>query len=562
MDTLHRLHTNLPITQIEELVRNQDFYRLIIEHITLNITNYHSDFGGSIGETDLMGIKNMSIDVLISVYKNLVLVINRYLEIKPGSYIPIDRTNKWYSDEKIIVEMGDPAQSVTSLSSNTKMSKLFTICCKIIDFINEHYDSSIRLFEDRIKSIKMFLREKRDSMSVNSFNALKQQSEIVIGEFTAEIKKFEEQYFEFHQNTISIRSYVLTMFEHEYYLQNTPQNIFNIFNSSLYFIDRDSQFLQFVTQLKPWIPSEIRCNYLEKIIFLRDQEDLDREILDILHRFRPNPYTLIEDIVTYFYKSDKNPAVFSNILLLQFYIYETRKDISSWNFNFDKILIFLSVQIDTISKLTPEHFPNRRIYENILHKILHLINYFLLLDNNLVNTWLVYQIPNTLSKFYKPEVISQFENPDMIFTELNSIFHVLINSRFGVYYLSSMIEDDIKTRMIELMNPEQIARFEKYYSVYKKISDVSDDPEIIDPLTSTVIVIPFVIPMNEDGSVTSPCDKYVLESYLWSKKQNPFNRKELTIQMFEEFNQTQESVQKIAEVKAKLKGLVDTLSRI
>ena len=85
------------------------------------------------------------------------------------------------------------------------------------------------------------------------------------------------------------------------------------------------------------------------------------------------------------------------------------------------------------------------------------------------------------------------------------------------------------------------------------MNDLPDNDEIIDPLTSAIIVFPCVVPLDNDAKMTIVCDINMLNTYLWSKPENPFTRHELSIEELLTFNKTDTSISKVKEVTDKLR---------
>lgn len=136
------------------------------------------------------------------------------------------------------------------------------------------------------------------------------------------------------------------------------------------------------------------------------------------------------------------------------------------------------------------------------------------------------------------------------------IFNVVMESKLGLYYISSIIDDKfIKNPPINL-NPTQKDKLAKWFGLYSWISSNSFDTDIFDPLTSSVQVVPYVLPMDSSGSFTGMCDKNIIESCIWDKKENPFTRSSIDIKELEQFNKLEDNVKKIAETKNKIKELI------
>ncbi len=82
------------------------------------------------------------------------------------------------------------------------------------------------------------------------------------------------------------------------------------------------------------------------------------------------------------------------------------------------------------------------------------------------------------------------------------------------------------------------------------MSNYKEYDKILDPITSSIIVVPCVIPPLQ------VCDKNMIMSCLWNKPENPFTKLPLTIQEFKEFNEQVESQIKNKETHNILKEAI------
>lgn len=158
-------------------------------------------------------------------------------------------------------------------------------------------------------------------------------------------------------------------------------------------------------------------------------------------------------------------------------------------------------------------------------------------------------MPNKLISLYDEEYSDKEIN-----VHLDNIFKMYLSSKLGIYYLASMIELSQITKLP--VNLEQNTKFTKWFNYYKYINENIADTDIIDPLTSTVLVIPYLIPMDNNFTISNICDKNIIESYLWEKNENPFTRSELTIEKLKEFNIIEKNILLIKETKNKLNQII------
>jgi hypothetical protein len=192
---------------------------------------------------------------------------------------------------------------------------------------------------------------------------------------------------------------------------------------------------------------------------------------------------------------------------------------------------------------------NDKIHEYVLNILLQIIEYTLVCNRHLLDSYLVYSIPNKLVSLYDEEYSDNGIN-----VHLDNIFKMYLSSKLGIYYLASMIELSQITKLP--VNLEQSNKFTKWFNYYKYINENIADTNIIDPLTSTVLVIPYLIPMDNNFTICNICDKNIIESYLWEKNENPFTRSELTIEQLKEFNIIEKNILLIKEIKSKLNQII------
>ncbi len=551
---------DLELSQIETLVKTPGFFTIITNYINQLFVNFNSSFDEQIDINDEIEIKKMLIREIKQIFYNFNKILYRYFEVKPDATILIDLDFQWYASDKMLIEVEQSRPFSPPTPNNRTISKILTINCKLIDFLNETYILQIKSLKNRIRYMQSDLEQKKNTLSVNQYNYVKSVLDTKVNEINSIIEKVKIEFKEIHAQSKPIHNYFLLRADFVEYLSMVPVSIFNIFNSSLFFIEEDRDFLNFAIQQKSWLPSEIRCEYLKKIMGLMEKQGLEPEILTILHSFNPDPITVIDDIISLYWKSKKDPESISYIFMLQTLIIRCKTRINAYTVAIDKLVMFISVELELISKLDKTQLGlEQKIYESMCYIVLENIDHMVKLSPEIFDSYLIYQIPNVLLKLFD----ETFENPK-VYQIINNIFVTHMSSRYGIYYLSSMIDESKKDKLQVLLTEEQATKLVKWYKTYKYINDNIFDSDIVDPLTSTVLVIPNVFPMSADNNTDNIgiCDKYVFEAYLWEKKENPFTRSELTISKFEEFNSLPVFTKKINEVKAKLREHVKHASGI
>lgn len=535
---------------IEDFIKNKLFLDDLIVHINKLISGCQVEYDRELDEME-DEIKNIFIEDIKTIIKNLNLVMCKYFNKKPDSYVSLELNNVWYLSEKCIL-LNDVRLS-NCYTQNKTISKVLTIICKLIDFLNDFYLNQINKTDLQIDFFKRKLKEEEEKASVYEFTFITIQFNMLMEKIKSTKEKYINNFREVYNISKPIQQYFINIFNLDFannvYLQFTPISILNIFRSSLYFLTEDNDFLNFIVGFKKWLPSEYRCKYGVEIIKLLNNRDLDYKNKQILRNFNPDSYLLIDDIITMYYKSNKDKSMLSDIVPLHFMLGQYKDKINWIELGIERTIIFVSVELSLTSKFDKSEINNQEIYENILIILLNLIKYSLMSNDILFESYLIYLIPSKLISFYDSEYLNS-----TILVCLNDIFKLYLSSKLGIYYLASMIE---LTQMSKLITDvEQKNKFMKWFNYYKYINDNVSDCDIIDPLSSSILVIPYVIPMDNDYRITNMCDKNIIESYLWEKNENPFTRSILTVEKLKEFNNLEKNIDLIKNTKKKLKEFI------
>ena len=221
-----------------------------------------------------------------------------------------------------------------------------------------------------------------------------------------------------------------------------------------------------------------------------------------------------------------------------------------------KLIFFISSQLTIISKFKAEKdlFSSAEDFDSSIINSLFCINTVINNNNNCIQSYLVHQIPTILLSLY--DINFEFKNHE-IKECLNNIFTLLMENKHTIIYLCSTLdEESIKRIQIPLISANR-ERMNTWIQIYKKMNSFEQYDQVIDPITSCAIVIPCVIPMDNSGEMLQVCDKNMIMSCLWNKPENPFNRKNLTIEDLELLNKKQESVDKLKEFNKILKSAIE-----
>jgi hypothetical protein len=490
-------------------------------------------------------VKEMFINEGIEIVNKLSTIIMKHQQVRPYEYVNLDTTLSWYLNEKTFTEN---EEIKNPFFSHKIVSKILTIIFKLIDFINEQYLNEINWHNRRIKYIEKLLKDKKEELSEMEFIFYSMHLNIKLKNEKEIKEKVIDNFKNFHEINYPIRSYFLSLFKidsKEAYLRYLPICSLNIFRSSLYFIKEDIEFLDFMIKFEDWIPSSYRCIYLLQIIKLF--QNSDTEIKKHISRFNPDINLLIYDLISLYDKLTKDPSVISDLSLINSVlvrIFDRKRFYLT--IPIDKLISFVSIELTIISKLKSEkeNIP-KKDYEQLIEEALICIQHVITYQLEITENYLVHQIISILLSFYD----ETYDNY-LIKTTLDIIFSNIINNKYTIIYLCSMLEkEDIINIKIPLTQ-ENKDKLMKWMNIYKSLNTNYD---LIDPITSCVIVIPCVIPMDLTGSMTQICDKNMLMSYLWDKAENPFTRSPLTIADLDEFNKKEESIIKLKEFKAVLK---------
>ena len=550
MSKLYIFLTTNNIDIVEDCIKDKLFLDDIIVHINKLIAGCQVEYDRELYEME-DEIKNIFVEDIKSIIKNLNLVMCKYFNKKPDSYVSLELTNIWYCSEKCIL-LND-IQVSNCYAQNKTISKVLTIICKSIDFLNDFYLNQISKSDLQIDFFKRKLKEEEEIHSVYEFTFITTQFNVLMEQIKSAKEKYINGLKEIYNISKPIQQYFINIFNLDFannlYLQFTPISILNIFRSSLYFLTEDNDFLNFIVGFKKWLPSEYRCKYGVEIIKLLNDKDLDYKNKQILRNFNPDCYLLIDDIITMYYKSNKDKSMLLDIIPLHFML-EQYKDKINWiELGIERTIIFVSVELSLTSKFDKSEINNQENYENILIILLNLIKYSLMSNVILFESYLIYLIPGKLISFYDSEYLNS-----TILVCLDDIFKLYLSSKLGIYYLASMIELSQMSKLIT--DVEQKNKFMKWFNYYKYINENVSDCDIIDPLSSSILVIPYVIPMDNDYRITNMCDKNIIESYLWEKKENPFTRSILTVEKLKEFNNLEKNIDLIKNTKKKLKEFI------
>lgn len=527
-------NVSMDISQLENMLKVDNSMQIIMHYITQNI--FPNSLIQDQIELNFEELRISFIDEGIEIIKKLSLILDKYIKKYPNQYVNIDLDNQWFKGEEPFIKI---SSSQNLFVNKKKISEILAIICKLVDFINVNFLSELDLYDKKLSYLS------------------RQPQNIHILLLTTQISSIQDEckqkFKDFHSICNIIHTYILSIYEtNEHgFLAYMPKITLNIFSSSLFFLHDDIEFLKFIVKFNSWIDSEIRCNYIIKLINLNELAHSGEypNLKKILSKFNPDISLLIEDINFLYKKYLKDESIIQDIILL---IHLINVDLSTnLTLDFDTLIYFVSVQLSVISKIKSikDKIPEDK-YHIIILKCFNCIKYIINLNNDILNSYLIYYIVNISLDFYDDE------NEDLIFI-LNDIFFILIKNKLSIIYLCS-IKDELYLSNIKIpLSIGDRSKISEWTKIYSKISSYEFYDEFIDHLTSCIIVKPCFIPMNEDGTMIQVCDEYMLSSYLWTTPINPFTRLSLTINELKEFNKNEQCLQEKQKFLQKLKSGIE-----
>lgn len=544
--------------KLQKELKQSENIKSIIDYINKTIIpNCVIDYSNYIESEDdidqFQELKQLFINESIEIIKKLNIIVQKHLQMKPGEFVNIDTSISWYAGEETFLKNGDQ----NPFYDYKIISQILTIIFKLNDFINELYMKEAKYFDDKISYLKHLLDEKKEQLSPLEYMIFSFKINEMLEKLNKDSDTNNNDFKLFHEVTSTIRTYFLSLFSHmEFdrpkYLSHLPLCTLNVFRSSLYFLKEDFDFLYFIIKFEDWIPSTYRCNYLVEIMKL---QNFNSDIKKCLSNFNPDINLLILDLTNLYNRLAKDPSIISDITMINrflVYIFEKKKYII--NLELDYLISFVSIQLTILSKIKSEkeNISGEDVYEKLVKDSLMCIKYIIETDHEIIKSYLVHQIPTILLSFYEEEY------KDRSLKEcLDNIFLLLMENKHTIIYLSSTLdEESIKKIQIPLFGENKI-KLDTWVQRYKKMNSFEDYDQLLDPITSSTIVVPCVIPMDVNGSMLQVCDKNMMMSCLWTKSENPFTRSSLTIKELEDFNKKDEAVDKLREFNAILKSAIE-----
>ena len=296
-----------------------------------------------------------------------------------------------------------------------------------------------------------------------------------------------------------------------------PIKVLDIFNSSLFFLQPDDRFCSFITKFERWLPSHIRNRYTISIL----------KHSHMIPSLNPPLDILISDINDLYKRYLRNIHLTNdmcmNIIFLRVFLQKKNIAYTLVSVSFKDRQNLISVLLSMITKLKINE-QCTEIICNALRCIDIIINH----DNNIVKTYVGYQIIVISISLYEIETT-------VFYTSLDSIFNLLIQENANALIYFSFQHKPVVDLLSIVWHPDIKMRFKIISDEYERLGE---QESLLDPINSCCIVDPCAI--NEHGEVKI-YDKNVLLTWLFDSYINPFTREELTPQMVYDFNETYEA---------------------
>ena len=506
---INQLIKEISLNDLEKILKLPDIINIIQNYIDRTIIP-----NCMIDESE---VNEMFISESIHIIKNLSKIIYKYSQLKPFEFVIPSLI-----DEPPILK----AEYTNPFYERVSIRSILAFIYKLVDMCNEHYLNKINFFESMIERLHM--RELSPETSPQEVQYIKSLIPTLNASKDGVLTSFKKV----HQCADIIQSYFLSLFQFILsdpgkYLAHIPKCIFNIFRSSVVFLQEDKPFLDFIMRFDSWIPSDIRCTYLCKMVKTGV-------------RFNPNVNLLITDINHLYTKYVADESVINDIIPLIFILSEYLKFKKRLNIILDaaSLIFFISVLLTIISKIKDD---------NVLEKSLFSIKFIIENNNRLINSYLMYQLPTILLSVYDGEY-----KDENIIKYLDDIFYVMLNeNKHSIVYIATTLGDEGIFKLQTTMINKHIPTMKKWTDIYKKMTLFDRYEQVIDPISSCAIVIPCFVPDDEQVY-----DKNMFMTCLWNKAEHPFTRQKITIQELIDYNDRPETLEKIKVFKKLLKEAI------
>jgi len=184
---------------IENRIQRPFFFDELCIFIRELISNCQIEYDEDLSEIEEYEIKNVFINNIKNIIINLNMVLVKYFNKNLGKLISLDLENIWYSSEKTLLKNDIPSTSVNPFIKNKTISKILTVVCKLIDFLNEYSINKIKTIDENIEYLKYRMGEIQLTHSfaeyeymLKDFNKRKERKEFLKNLYCNNFKEIHE----------------------------------------------------------------------------------------------------------------------------------------------------------------------------------------------------------------------------------------------------------------------------------------------------------------------------------------------------------------------------------
>ena len=527
--------TSIERSVIENELKTNPHFLSEIHHyihktiIPSTVTDYSEHIQSLDDEDQFSEMRQMFQQESQQLFSNLLSILVRYRQVKPSSFINVD------TEKKSITFLCSKNSDIPDpFEKKPTLSQLLSILVKLVDHTSTVYTNELDMLDRRIDYIE---RLKKDAHEIQA-----KVYEKFLKALEKKVETEKNNFQNFIQTCEPLRDYFYHILQHEnqnylYYLPISILDIFLPFTT----MKIDDAFLTFFLRFDEWVPSEFRSRFLPFVI-----------TNDSIRNFKPKVDLLIMDTITIYKKSIKQPELLQDLFfvvsLLSRFVKKNYLVVS--NIETQTLIRFLSIGITLISKSkeVPDEATSVSLTGDILVCLLEVIH----AKPNVMDSYLVYQLSNSLLEIIKDARITEKYN-----SKLFQLFTLVLSNKLSMIYMANTLSEELEIGMERISNyvsETELLKIKQWSTIYQQLSDVEED--LVDPLTSCVVVKPCFIPIDNVGNMTQVCDLYMLCTYLWTKPENPFTRQPLSIENVLEFNQKEDIQEKYKQTMTRLKKLI------
>ena len=414
------------------------------------------------------------------------------------------------------------ARSEVFQANYNRTLALLALLTDIIIWVSDNFIHTIMMLDDEIKRMDAYLKSpnRPDDVTVMT---------IFLETIKVDRTDFEHLFRNYNDETKTIQYHWVRVLSNQSLLDRTPSYIWQVFKSSMFL--GELGVVQFLIDNYKKLPLEYRINIYQ-----------DKKYTKNIIEKRFDIEVMINDVDFLFASCHKNPENVSDIYTISFLICDSKQIRLDLDESKSMLTRFISILLTIIAKLDlekknsdPEKEPYKvatlftNTFIDCICKILDLtadvdrggVSSYPLLDS-----YLVYSIPSILNGLY-----GQNEMNDLCIDKLIS---KVSTNRMMVIYMAATCPNVKFSVSSDL---------DKWKKIFEQVESDKDFGEISDELLGTCVINPCYLP--NDILV----DRYIIESTLWEKPKNPYNRDPLKIDDLDRYNKTEEVQKKIKKTE-------------